>query len=150
TMSHTFARVQASVASARRALRTLRTEPELRDRPGAVEAGRLRGHIQFRDVRFRYDDEAPVLEGVSFDAEPGRMIALVGLTGAGKTSLVSLIPRFYDVISGEALVDGRDVRDTSYARSATRSASSCRSRCSSRARSPTTSATGGSTRLTKR
>src|SRR5262249_8728762 len=58
-----------------------------------------------------YDDEAPVLEGVSFDAEPGRMIALVGLTGAGKTSLVSLIPRFYDVISGEALVDGRDVRD---------------------------------------
>src|SRR5215470_7025984 len=83
TMSHTFGSVQASVASARRALRTLQTEPELRDRPGAVEAGQLRGHIQFRDVHFRYDDEAPVLEGVSFDAEPGQMIALVGLTGAG-------------------------------------------------------------------
>jgi ABC-type multidrug transport system fused ATPase/permease subunit len=111
TMSHTFGNVQASVASARRALRTLQTEPELRDRPGAIEAGQLRGHVQFRDVHFHYDDEAPVLEGVSFDAEPGQMIALVGLTGAGKTSLVSLIPRFYDVISGQALVDGRDVRD---------------------------------------
>ena len=111
TMSHTFADVQASVASARRVLRTLQTEPELRDRPGASEAGRLRGHIQFRNVYFHYDDETPVLEGVSLDAEPGRMIALIGLTGAGKTSLVSLIPRFYDVISGQALVDGRDVRD---------------------------------------
>src|SRR5262249_43772855 len=107
----TFGAVQASVASARRALRTLETEPELRDRPDAIEAGRLRGHIQFRDVRFHYDDETPVLDGVSFEARPGQMIALVGLTGAGKTSLVSLIPRFYDVVSGEALVDGRDVRD---------------------------------------
>jgi len=111
TMSHTFGNVQASVASARRALRTLQTEPELRDRPGAIEANGLRGHVEFRDVYFHYDDEAPVLEGVSFDAEPGQMVALIGLTGAGKTSLVSLIPRFYDVISGQALVDGRDVRD---------------------------------------
>ncbi len=111
TMSHTFGNVQASVASARRVLRTLETEPELRDRPDAIDAGQLRGHIQFRDVRFHYDDETTVLEGVSLEARPGQMIALVGLTGAGKTSLVSLIPRFYDVISGEALIDGRDVRD---------------------------------------
>src|SRR5262245_6248186 len=110
TMSHTLGAVQASVASARRVLRTLQTEPELRDRPEAVEAGRLRGHIKFRDVYFHYDDESPVLEGVSFEAEPGQMIALIGLTGAGKTSLVSLIPRFYDVIGGQALVDGRDAR----------------------------------------
>src|SRR5215475_11362300 len=111
TMSHTLGAVQASVASARRVLRTLQTEPELRDRPEAIEAGRLRGHIQFRDVYFHYDDESPVLEVVSFEAEPGQMIALIGLTGAGKTSLVSLIPRFYDVIAGQSLVDGRDVRD---------------------------------------
>jgi ABC-type multidrug transport system fused ATPase/permease subunit len=103
--------VQASVASARRALRTLQTEPELRDRPGAIEANGWRGRVEFRDVYFHYDDEARVLEGVSFEAEPGQMVALIGLTGAGKTSLVSLIPRFYDVISGQALVDGRDVRD---------------------------------------
>ncbi|MBO0858428.1 MAG: ABC transporter ATP-binding protein [Chloracidobacterium sp.] len=111
TMSHTFGNVQSTVASAHRALRTLETEPELRDRAGAIDAGQLRGRIEFRDVHFHYDDEAPVLKGVSFTAEPGQMIALVGLTGAGKTSLVSLIPRFYDAVSGQALVDGRDVRD---------------------------------------
>jgi ABC-type multidrug transport system fused ATPase/permease subunit len=111
TMSHTFGAVQASVASARRVIRTLQTEPEIQDRPGAVEARRLSGHVEFRDVRFHYDDESPVLKGVSLEARPGQMIALVGLTGAGKTSLVSLIPRFYDVISGQALLDGRDVRD---------------------------------------
>jgi ABC-type multidrug transport system fused ATPase/permease subunit len=89
----------------------LLTEPELHDRPGAIEAGRLRGQIELRDVQFHYDDGAPVLKGVSFDAQPGQMIALVGLTGAGKTTLVSLIPRFYDATAGRVLVDGRDVRD---------------------------------------
>lgn len=110
-MSHTFGNVQASVASARRVLRTLQTEPEIEDRPGAIEAPKLRGEIELRDVHFHYDDEASVLKGVSFTARPGQMIALVGLTGAGKTSLVSLIPRFYDAVSGQVLVDGRDVRD---------------------------------------
>ncbi len=111
TMSHTFGAVQASVASARRVLRTLQIESEIQDRPGAIDAGRLRGHIEFRDAYFHYDSDAPVLKGVSLEARPGQMVALVGLTGAGKTSLVSLIPRFYDVVSGQALVDGRDVRD---------------------------------------
>jgi ATP-binding cassette, subfamily B, bacterial len=111
TMSHTFGNVQASVASARRVLRTLQTEPELHDRPDAIEARGLRGHIELHDVYFHYDDEAPVLKGVSLTAEPGQMVALIGLTGAGKTSLVSLIPRFYDATAGQVLVDGRDVRD---------------------------------------
>ncbi|MEO6725705.1 MAG: ABC transporter ATP-binding protein [Blastocatellia bacterium] len=110
-MSHTFGNVQASVASARRVLRTLQTEPEIEDRPGAIEAPSLRGEIELRDVHFHYDDHSSVLNGVSFQAKPGQMIALVGLTGAGKTSLVSLIPRFYDVSSGQVLVDGHDVRD---------------------------------------
>jgi ATP-binding cassette subfamily B protein len=111
TMSHTFGNVQASVASARRVLRTLQTEPELLDRPGAIEARGLRGQLELRDVHFHYDDETPVLKGVSLTAEPGQMVALIGLTGAGKTSLVSLIPRFYDATAGQVLVDGRDVRD---------------------------------------
>ncbi|HKQ72906.1 MAG TPA: ABC transporter ATP-binding protein [Blastocatellia bacterium] len=111
TMSHTFGNALASVASARRVLRTLQTEPELRDRPEAVEACGLRGHIELRDAYMSYDDGAPVLRGVSLEIQPGQMIALVGLTGAGKTSLVSLIPRFYDVAAGRALIDGRDVRD---------------------------------------
>jgi ABC-type multidrug transport system fused ATPase/permease subunit len=92
-------------------LRTLQTEPELHDRPGAIEASRLQGRIELRDVYFHYADEAPVLKGVSLEARPGQMIALVGLTGAGKTSLVSLIPRFYDATAGQVLVDGHDVRD---------------------------------------
>jgi ABC-type multidrug transport system fused ATPase/permease subunit len=110
-MSHTFGNVQASVASARRVLRTLQTEPEIEERPDAVEAPPLRGEVELRDVHFHYDDRSPVLKGVSFRAQPGQLIALVGLTGAGKTSLVSLIPRFYDAESGRVLVDGRDVRD---------------------------------------
>jgi len=109
TMSHTFGNAQAAVASARRALRTLQTTPEIEDAPDAIEAPRLRGQIEFRDVHFSYDDDQPVLNGISFAARPGEMIALVGLTGAGKTSLVSLIPRFYEATSGAVLVDGRDV-----------------------------------------
>lgn len=109
-MSHTIGNVQASVASARRALRTLHTSPEIEDLPEAVEATALRGKIEMRDVRFAYDEEQPVLDGISFEAAPGEMIALVGLTGAGKTSLVSLIPRFYDTSAGTVLIDGRDVR----------------------------------------
>jgi len=110
-MSHTFGNVQASVASARRVLRTLQTTPEVQDSAEAVAAPALRGRIEFRDVHFAYDEDRPVLGGISFDAEPGQMIALVGLTGAGKTSLVSLIPRFYDATAGEVLVDGRNVKD---------------------------------------
>jgi ATP-binding cassette, subfamily B, bacterial len=111
TLSHTFGNVQASVASANRVLRTLQTDPELHDRPGALPAGRLRGALELRDVHFQYDQGASVLNGISFRAEPGQMIALIGLTGTGKTSLVSLIPRFYDVTGGQVLLDRRDVRD---------------------------------------
>ncbi|HMV50838.1 MAG TPA: ATP-binding cassette domain-containing protein, partial [Blastocatellia bacterium] len=107
----TPSRVECMVASARRVLRTLQTEPELHDQPNAVEAGKLRGQLELRDVQMQYDDGAPVLRGVSFQAKPGQMIALVGLTGAGKTTLVSLIPRFYDPNAGQVLIDGRDVRD---------------------------------------
>lgn len=106
TMSHTFGNVQASVASARRALRTLQTSPEVEDAPDAIEAKDLRGHVEFRDVQFAYTEDQPVLKGISFTAQPGQMIALVGLTGAGKTSLVSLLPRFYDPTAGQVLLDG--------------------------------------------
>ena len=109
-MSHTFGNVQASVASARRTLRTFQTEPEVQDAPDAGPAPVLRGQLEFRDVRFAYDEERPILDGISFLAAPGQMIALVGLTGAGKTSLVSLIPRFYDATGGEILLDGQNLK----------------------------------------
>ncbi len=111
SMSRTFGKLQDSVASARRVLRTLQSQPEIRDRPGAVDAPALSGEVEFRDVSFGYEAERPVLEHIDFAAEPGQTVAIVGLTGAGKTTLVSLITRFYDVSSGQVVVDGRDLRD---------------------------------------
>jgi ATP-binding cassette, subfamily B, bacterial len=111
SMSRTFGKLQGSIASARRVLRTLDNQPEIRDRPGAVPTPALSGRVEFRDVGFGYEAERSVLEHISFSAEPGQTIAVVGLTGAGKTTLVSLITRFYDVSSGEIRIDGRDLRE---------------------------------------
>jgi ATP-binding cassette, subfamily B, bacterial len=110
-MSRTLGSVQESLASARRVLRTLENEPEVRDKPGAVAAPRLRGHVEFDDVGFAYEPSRPVLEHISFHASPGQTVAIVGLTGAGKTTLVSLLARFYDPVSGAVQIDGRDARD---------------------------------------
>ena len=72
----------------------------------------VRGRVEFRDVEFRYPHaEAPVLTGITFTAEPGETVAIVGSTGCGKSTLISLIPRFYDVTAGSVLVDGVDVRE---------------------------------------
>ena len=83
---------------------------EIRDAPGARKVSRLRGAIEFEDVTFGYDPDSPTLEHVSFRIEPGQVAAIVGPTGAGKTTIVSLIPRFYDPVSGIVKVDGIDVR----------------------------------------
>jgi ABC-type multidrug transport system fused ATPase/permease subunit len=79
------------------------------DAPGAIDAAGITGHIRFDHVGFSYPDGTQVLEDISFEARPGQMIAVVGLTGAGKTTLVSLIPRFYRATSGRVLIDGVDV-----------------------------------------
>ena len=84
--------------------------PETLDAPDAVEAAAVRGDVRFEDVCFAYPDGTAVLHDISFEAKPGEVIALVGLTGAGKTTLVSLIPRFYDASGGRVLVDNIDVR----------------------------------------
>jgi ATP-binding cassette subfamily B protein/subfamily B ATP-binding cassette protein MsbA len=110
-IAHTTGALQQSIASARRVRSMFELEPEAADHPGAVDAAGVAGHIRFEHVSFAYDPERPVLEDVSFGAHPGELIAVVGLTGAGKTSLVSLIPRFYTPTSGRVLLDGRDVRD---------------------------------------
>jgi ATP-binding cassette subfamily B protein len=87
-------------------------EPELRDRPGAVRlSGRAEGNISFRDVGFEYKSGIPVLEHINLDIPARHMVALVGPSGVGKSTLVSLIPRFYDVKSGAVTLDGRDVRE---------------------------------------
>ena len=86
---------------------------EIKDRPEAREISIARGEVEFRNVTFGYDANRPVLRNVSFTVNPGERIAILGATGSGKTSLIYLIPRFYDVNSGSVLVDEKDVRDFS-------------------------------------
>ena len=105
-----------SIACARRVVEVLNTTPDIQDREGAASAvlPQAKGKVEFKDVSFKYlvsgsgDD---VLEHVSFTAQPGQFVAIVGGTGTGKSSLVNLIPRFYDVTGGAVLLDGMDVRD---------------------------------------
>jgi subfamily B ATP-binding cassette protein MsbA len=88
----------------------LETDGQVKDLPNARPAPRLKGRIEFQDVTFGYDAQSPVLTNVSFTIQPGQTAALVGPTGAGKTTIISLIPRFYDPSSGRITIDGRDVR----------------------------------------
>ena len=112
-IAHTTGSLQQAIASARRVRSVLEQEPEEAPRADALDANGIKGHIRFENVGFHYDPARPVLSGVSFEAHPGELIAVVGLTGAGKTSLMSLIPRFYDPSEGRVFLDGHDARDYS-------------------------------------
>ena len=102
-------------ASAQRITEVLVSEPDVTDRPDAAAVPDLRGRVEFDNVTFGYDGEEvePVLRGVSFVAEPGETVALLGATGSGKSSLVHLVPRLYDANEGRVLLDGADVRSLS-------------------------------------
>jgi len=107
-----FAMVPRAAASADRIQDVLLTTPSVCDPIAPVEPGTSRGVIEFRDVEFRYPNaEDPVLSAISFAAGPGEVTAIVGSTGSGKSTLVNLIPRFYDVSSGAVLIDGVDIRE---------------------------------------
>jgi ATP-binding cassette subfamily B protein len=110
-----FVFVPRAAVSAGRIQEVLETEPSVRDpdHPVAVHvAARSGGHLEFRNVEFRYPGaEQPVLHDISFEVRPGETTAIVGSTGSGKSTLVNLIPRFYDVTGGQLLVDGVDVRE---------------------------------------
>ena len=101
-----------AAASADRIFEILDAENEVESRPGAGEMGQIEGHVVFDEVSFRYFKHGEdVLKDVSFEAQPGQTVALLGATGSGKTTIINLLPRFYDVSEGRVLIDGVDVRD---------------------------------------
>jgi ATP-binding cassette subfamily B protein len=93
----------------------LDAESEVKDKPDALELKRAEGHVRFEDVSFGYDSISPVLSHIDIDAKPGQIIALMGPTGSGKTTVVNLMPRFYDVTAGAITIDGHDIRDLTVA-----------------------------------
>ena len=116
SMTATF---QSGIASLERVLELLDADEQSPEQPASVDPGPVRGRVVFDDVHFSYDKQTPLIEGLDVVAEPGQMIAIVGPTGAGKTTLVNLLMRFYDLDSGTISLDGRDI--ASYPRDELRS-----------------------------
>ncbi|MGI6374549.1 MAG: ABC transporter ATP-binding protein [Anaerolineae bacterium] len=102
---------QSAMAGGERILGILAEEPDIQDKPDALPLPSTEGHVEFRNVSFRYVEDAPVLRDVSFEVLPGETVALVGPTGAGKTTIAALLSRYYDVDEGAILVDGIDIRN---------------------------------------
>jgi ATP-binding cassette subfamily B protein len=103
--------INRAVSSAHRVFEVLDSEPEVKDRPHPVRLSPVRGHVRFENVTFAYDGVRQILRGVSFDVQPGELVGLVGPSGGGKSTIVSLLARFYDVSGGVVRVDGVNVRD---------------------------------------
>jgi subfamily B ATP-binding cassette protein MsbA len=115
-LSRVNANLQQAIASSERIFELMDVHTEVGEKPGAARLQPFRGEIEFRDVTFGYDEGVSrILRGVSFTVRVGQMVAIVGRSGAGKTTLVNLVPRFYDVKNGGILLDGVDVRDVTLA-----------------------------------
>jgi len=112
-----YTRIQEGLGASERIFEILDTESDVQDAPDAAPMSTIAGKVEIRNLHFHYREDQEVLKGLNFSVEPGEMVALVGPSGAGKTTLVQLLHRFYDPVSGEILVDGKNIRDvqmTSY------------------------------------
>jgi ABC-type multidrug transport system fused ATPase/permease subunit len=109
------AMISRTISAGRRIFEVLDTESDVKDRPNAVPVIRVKGAVSFHNVSFSYNEKAPVLHDVSFDVRPGQLVALLGGSGSGKTTIINLISRFYDVTAGSITIDGIDIRDVTLA-----------------------------------
>ena len=106
-----FAQIKEAQGAMQRVFEILDTHAEIADAPGAIELPAVRGHVRAENLSFAYDPRQPVLSDVSFEAKPGELIAIVGPTGSGKTTIMNLLHRFYDPTSGRLTIDGHDVKN---------------------------------------
>jgi len=110
-LANMYNSIQAALAGSERVFEILDTPPEPVDEPQAEPLLQLRGHVIFQDVKFGYQPEVPVIKNMNLEVQPGETIALVGPTGAGKTTIINLLTRFYDIQSGSIKIDGMDIRN---------------------------------------
>ena len=110
-LGNVYNQLLLAMASSERIFEFMDTKPTVAEKPDAYDLPPIQGNVRFEDVHFHYKPDRPALRGIDFEAKPGEVIALVGPTGSGKTSIVNLICRFYDVTGGRVLIDGHDVRD---------------------------------------
>ncbi|MCL7454776.1 MAG: ABC transporter ATP-binding protein/permease, partial [Anaerolineae bacterium] len=109
-LANMYNSIQAALAGAERVFEIIDTQPEVQDVPGAASLDRLEGEVRFEQVHFSYQPGTPVIKGMSLEAQAGQTVALVGPTGAGKTTIINLLTRFYEVDKGRITVDGTDIR----------------------------------------
>jgi len=110
-LANMYNSIQAALAGAERVFEIIDTSPEVDDAPQAVSLTDLKGHVQFEHVNFGYRSDTPIIKDMTLNAKAGEIFALVGPTGAGKTTIINLLTRFYEINSGEIKIDGTDIRD---------------------------------------
>lgn len=109
-LSRVYGNIQRALAAAERVFEVIDTEPEIREAPGAVDLPVVQGYVAFEQVTFAYTPGQPALQNLTLTVKPGEMVAIVGPSGAGKTTIANLLPRFYETNEGRILVDGHDIR----------------------------------------
>jgi ATP-binding cassette, subfamily B, multidrug efflux pump len=110
-LANMYNSIQAALAGSERVFEIIDTQPEINDKPNAIELTSIRGDVSFTNVNFSYLPGIPVIQDMTLNAKSGEIIALVGPTGAGKTTIVNLLMRFYDILEGSITIDGIDIRD---------------------------------------